>query len=79
MGLTLAHAKLVAAMTGQAPLVLLDEVAAHFDVKRREALFQELETLGGQIWMTGADPLLFASLQGRAQLLRVTPGKVEEV
>ena len=56
MGLTLAHARLVAAMTGQAPLVLLDEVAAHFDVKRREALFQELETLGGQVWMTGADP-----------------------
>lgn len=79
MGLTLAHAKLVAAMTGQAPLVLLDEVAAHFDVKRREALFQELETLGGQIWMTGADPLLFASLQGRAQIMRVTPGKVERL
>ncbi|MGD9657417.1 MAG: DNA replication/repair protein RecF, partial [Methylocystis sp.] len=67
MGLTLAHARLVAAMTGQAPLVLLDDVAAHFDAKRRESLFQELETLGGQIWMTGADPLLFASLQGRAQ------------
>lgn len=78
MGLTLAHARLVAAMTGQAPLALLDEVAAHFDPNRREALFQELETLGGQIWMTGADPLLFASLQGRAQLLRVTPGKVVE-
>ncbi|MBM3550632.1 MAG: DNA replication/repair protein RecF [Alphaproteobacteria bacterium] len=78
MGLTLAHARLVAAMTGQAPILLLDEVAAHFDVNRREALFQELETLGGQIWMTGADPLLFASLQGRAQLLRVTLGKVEE-
>ncbi|MEF3366839.1 DNA replication/repair protein RecF [Methylocystis sp. 9N] len=77
MGLTLAHARLVAAMTGLAPLVLLDEVAAHFDAKRREALFQELETLGGQIWMTGADPLLFASLQGRAEILRVTPGKVE--
>ncbi|MBI1981273.1 MAG: DNA replication/repair protein RecF [Methylocystis sp.] len=78
MGLTLAHAKLVGAMTGQSPILLLDEVAAHFDVNRREALFQELETLGGQIWMTGADPLLFASLQERAQLLRVTLGKVEE-
>ena len=77
MGLTLAHAKLVAAMTGQAPLVLLDEVAAHFDAKRRVALFHELETLGGQIWMTGADPLLFASLPGSAEILRVTPGKVE--
>ena len=50
MGLTLAHARLVASMTGQAPLVLLDEVAAHFDVKRREALYDELEALGGQVW-----------------------------
>ena len=40
MGLTLAHARLVAAMSGHAPLVLLDEIAAHFDPKRREALFR---------------------------------------
>jgi DNA replication and repair protein RecF len=77
MGLTLAHARLVGEMTGRAPLLLLDEVAAHFDPKRREALFQELETLGGQIWMTGADPLLFASLEGRAEMLHVTPGRIE--
>lgn len=77
MGLTLAHARLVAAMTGRAPLLLLDEVAAHFDVKRREALYDELRSLGGQVWMTGADPALFDVLGGRADLLRVTPGKVE--
>jgi len=77
MGLTLAHAKLVNAMTGHAPLLLLDEVAAHFDVKRREALYDELETLDGQMWMTGADPSLFDALHGRADMLRVTPGKVE--
>lgn len=77
MGLTLAHARLVGEMTGKAPLLLLDEVAAHFDPKRREALFHELETLGGQVWMTGADPLLFASLGGRADMLQVTPGRIE--
>ena len=77
MGLTLAHARLVATMTGQAPLVLLDEVAAHFDVKRREALYDELETLGGQVWMTGADPALSMRSPDRAEVLRVTPGKVE--
>ncbi|RTL90745.1 MAG: DNA replication/repair protein RecF [Hyphomicrobiales bacterium] len=76
MGLTLAHARLVGEMTGKAPLLLLDEVAAHFDPKRREALFGELEALGGQVWMSGADPLLFASLNGRAELLQVTPGKL---
>ncbi len=76
MGLTLAHARLVTDMTGRAPLLLLDEVAAHFDPKRREALFAELETLAGQVWMTGADPALFDSLRGRADLLLVTPGNI---
>ncbi len=76
MGLTLAHARLVGEMTGKAPLLLLDEVAAHFDPRRREALFGELEALGGQVWMSGADPLLFASLKGRADILQVTPGKL---
>ncbi len=76
MGLTLAHARLVGEMTGKAPLLLLDEVAAHFDPKRREALFAELEALGGQVWMSGADPQLFASLTGRAEILHVTPGNL---
>jgi DNA replication and repair protein RecF len=76
MGLTLAHARLVGEMARKAPLLLLDEVAAHFDPKRREALFAELATLGGQVWMTGADPLLFASLHGRADIMQVTPGRI---
>lgn len=76
-GLVLAHARLVAAMSGISPLLLLDEVAAHFDPKRRDALFDELGRLGGQVWMTGADPGLFDSLQGRADFLHVRPGKVE--
>jgi DNA replication and repair protein RecF len=79
MGLTLAHAKLVSAMTGQAPLLLLDEVAAHFDTKRREALYHELQGLGGQVWMTGADPALFEPLRGSAELVLVTPGRATHV
>jgi DNA replication and repair protein RecF len=77
IGLILAHARLVAAMSGIAPIVLLDEVAAHLDPRRRGALFAELDTLGGQVWMTGADPALFAELEGQADLLHVTPGRVE--
>jgi DNA replication and repair protein RecF len=75
-GLVLAHARLVAATTGTAPLLLLDEIAAHFDALRREALFEALARIGGQVWMTGADPRVFDSLAGRADLLRVTPGRV---
>jgi DNA replication and repair protein RecF len=77
VGLILAHARLVAAMSGIAPLVLLDEVAAHLDPRRRSGLYEALEHLGGQVWMTGADPALFAELHGRADLLDVTPGRVE--
>ena len=75
-GLVLGHARLVAGLTGLAPLVLLDEIAAHFDPVRRAALFAETRSLGGQVWMTGADEAAFASIQGDATFLRVTPGAI---
>ena len=56
VGLVLAHARLVAEMSGLAPLALLDEVAAHFDPRRRAALFDALERVGAQVFVTGADP-----------------------
>jgi DNA replication and repair protein RecF len=76
IGLVLAHARLVGSMSGIAPFILLDEVAAHLDPKRRAGLFDTLESRGGQVWMTGADPGLFAELEGRADLLQVLPGMV---
>ncbi len=76
VGLALAHAKLVAAMSGIAPLVLLDEIAAHFDPRRRSALFDALGLLGGQIWLTGADAALFDDLHGRADIFGVACGVV---
>lgn len=76
IGLVLAHAELVAAMSGLAPLVLLDEVAAHLDPARRAALYGRLARLGGQVWLTGADPALFDDLPDGALRLHVTPGRV---
>ena len=76
IGLVLAHAHLVAQMSGMAPLVLLDEVAAHLDPSRRQALFSVLTALGGQVFMTGADQALFAELPEGARLFDVSPGKV---
>lgn len=77
IGLILAQARLVALMTGAPPLVLLDEIAAHLDPRRRTALYLALSKLGSQIWMTGADPALFEDLKGEADLYRVAPGQVE--
>jgi DNA replication and repair protein RecF len=76
IGLVLAHAGLVAEMTGFAPILLLDEVVAHLDPARRAALFAALEKLGAQVWMTGADPAAFADIVDRAQVFEVSPGHV---
>ena len=75
VGLVLASARLVSAMSGIAPLVLLDEIAAHFDPLRRQALYESLEALGGHVFMTGADPTLFADAR-YAERFEVIPGAI---
>ncbi len=74
IGLVLAHAALLAEMSGFAPVLLLDEVVAHLDPARRAALFRELEGLGAQVWMTGADAAAFADLAATAQVFEISPG-----
>ncbi len=76
IGLVLAHARLIAEMTGFAPVLLLDEVVAHLDPSRRAALQTELAALGAQVWMTGADPALFAEVSGNAKFIDVESGRV---
>jgi len=76
IGLILAHANLLGEMSGFAPVLLLDEVVAHLDPERRSALFGELEALGAQVWMTGADPAAFAEIEPRAQVFEVSPGRI---
>ncbi|MFO7855924.1 MAG: DNA replication/repair protein RecF [Paracoccaceae bacterium] len=71
VSLVLAAARALRAETGEAPVLLLDEVAAHLDEGRRAALYDELVALGAQAWMTGTDPTLFAALGGRARRLAV--------
>ncbi|WP_370638388.1 DNA replication/repair protein RecF [Aurantimonas sp. VKM B-3413] len=76
IGLVLAHARLTAAVSGLPPILLLDEVAAHLDPGRRAALFDLLGALGVQAFMTGTDASLFDALGDRAQMLKVSGGRV---
>lgn len=76
VGLVLAHARLTGDMTGCAPVLLLDEIAAHLDEGRRAALFDLVHDLGGQAFMTGTDRAMFAALGNRAQFFTVSQGKV---
>ncbi len=58
-----------------APLLLLDEIAAHLDVNRRAALFDEFLALGAQAWLTGTDTSLFAPLKARAHFFSIDAGR----
>ncbi|MBL0372678.1 DNA replication/repair protein RecF [Rhizobium sp. KVB221] len=75
-GLVLAHAQLTANLTGAAPILLLDEIAAHFDMRRRASLFDLIDQLGGQAFMTGTDRHLFEALGERALQLTVSNGSI---
>ncbi len=71
ISLILANARALKSDTGAAPLVLLDEVAAHLDADRRAALFDEICALETQAWMTGTGPELFETLGTRAQAFEI--------
>ncbi len=62
VSLILANARALKADTGTAPVLLLDEVAAHLDEGRRAALYDAIRALGAQAFMTGTEPALFAAL-----------------
>jgi DNA replication and repair protein RecF len=76
LGLVLAHSELVADRRGEPPLLLLDEVAAHLDPRRRSALFARLEGRG-QVWMTATEAGLFDGI-GQASRFHVEPGQVSQ-
>ncbi len=72
VSLILANARALAQEIGAAPILLLDEVAAHLDATRRAALYDEICALGAQAWMTGTGAELFQELGSRAQYVEVT-------
>ena len=82
IGLVLANARALAARratsTTPSPLVLLlDEIAAHLDEDRRAALFDILDHLGFQVFMTGTDRSLFSAWGERAQFVTVNDGRIQ--
>ena len=77
LNLVLAQAaRLSRAVSAPNPVLLLDEVAAHLDAMRRAALFDEIEALGLQAFLTGTDEALFSDLKGRAQGVHVDAGSL---
>jgi DNA replication and repair protein RecF len=77
IAITLAHSGLLDLERPR--LLLLDEVAAHLDPVRREALFERLRTGPAQVWMTGTELAPFAAITDEAAVWRVSEGIVERM
>ena len=77
IAITLAHAGLLD--TARPALLLLDEVAAHLDPVRREALFERLRNGGAQVWLTGTELPPFAAIEREAAIWRVSEGLAERL
>lgn len=78
IAILLAHARLQRDLHGAAPILLLDEVAAHLDAGHRTGLYHALSELGIQAWMTGTEDSFFAPLRGGARFLSVTDARIAE-
>lgn len=77
LAIILAEARAKATWKNNVPVLLLDEVVAHLDITRRNALFDEFIAIGAQVWMTGTDTSLFEDLKGKAQFLEVNDGVIK--
>jgi DNA replication and repair protein RecF len=78
ISILLAHGRLQRTLRGEPPVMLLDEVAAHLDRTRREALFEILAGLESQTWLTGTDAALFAPLRSAARFISVSDGTLSD-
>ena len=63
MGIILSHLELVSSFKSRYPVLLLDEVLAHFDKIRRKSFFKQIQEIGSQIIMTGTDISVFEELE----------------
>ncbi|MEE8393004.1 MAG: DNA replication/repair protein RecF [Rhodospirillales bacterium] len=79
IAIVLANVRMQAAERGSLPVLLLDEVAAHLDQARREALFEEITGLGVQAWLSGTDAAVFSPLGDGAQFFSVENAQVRPV
>ena len=76
IAIVLATARMQSAERGSVPILLLDEVLAHLDERRRQALLDAILALGAQVWLTGTDGAPFAPLGGAAQYFKIDEGRV---
>jgi Recombinational DNA repair ATPase (RecF pathway) len=78
MGIILSHLELVSSFKSRYPVLLLDEVLAHFDKIRRKSFFKQIQEIGSQIIMTGTDISVFEEL-GDLEIYLLNHKKVTDI
>ena len=76
VSIMLSHAILRKKECGSAPILLLDEISAHLDERRRSSLFELLQNLESQIWMTGTESSAFSDILKIAEAYNISEGKI---
>ena len=76
VSIVLSHAILRKKECGSAPILLLDEISAHLDERRRSSLFELLQNLESQIWMTGTESRAFSDILKIAESYNISGGKI---
>ena len=76
VSIMLSHAILRKKECGSAPILLLDEISAHLDERRRSSLFELLQNLESQIWMTGTESGAFSDILKIAEAYNISEGKI---
>lgn len=76
ISIILAQTKCQTLDKGFSPILLLDEVVAHLDDLKREALLAKIKDLNLQAWITSTNPLLFSYLKNDAMFFEVKNNQV---
>jgi len=76
IALMLAYVRLLTEQRHMPPLFLLDDIVAHLDDVRRDALFDDVLSLGVQAWFTGTDIGSFAPIAQKTQRFWIENGSI---
>jgi DNA replication and repair protein RecF len=74
--LVMAQANLLRELKKQTPLLLLDDIMAHLDERRRTALAERILDLKAQAWLSGTESAFFEGFSGKAAYLRVRNAEI---
>lgn len=79
LSIILSQAKCLVNYRGFPPILLLDEVGAHIDEIKKDALLNKIKNLKTQTWLTTTNVFDFMNIKDCAQFFEIRDNKVSEI